>query len=237
MIICLVAEKIEAGNRLVKPPSWAMSSLTLKGKASDQAPAFANIQTAQKRPVSQPVSQPKPQVSWDLSELFFEELEIFCYVQQDFLIQECVAIATILSQVVFCLVDVLKTGETCYVSLGQQRNFDFHEPMINTYANFRDDVLPRIKRLGYNAVQIMAIQEHSYYASFGRFGTLDDLKSLIDKAHELGILVLIDIVHSYASNNMLDGLNMFDGTDGHYFHTGSRGHHSVWDSRLFNYGS
>ncbi|KAG4128389.1 hypothetical protein ERO13_D09G018150v2 [Gossypium hirsutum] len=80
--------------------------------------------------------------------------------------------------------------------------------MINTYANFRDDVLPRIKRLGYNAVQIMAIQEHSYYASFG-----------------------------YAFNNMLDGLNMFDGTDGHYFHTGSRGHHSVWDSRLFNYGS
>nr|KJB71072.1 hypothetical protein B456_011G104100 [Gossypium raimondii] len=30
---------------------------------------------------------------------------------------------------------------------------------------------------------------------------------------------------------------MFDGTDGHYFHTGLRGHHSVWDSHLFNYGS
>ncbi|WZY92247.1 hypothetical protein YC2023_064576 [Brassica napus] len=81
------------------------------------------------------------------------------------------------------------------------------EPMINTYANFRDDVLPRIKKLGYNAVQIMAIQEHSYYASFGyhvtnffapssRFGTPDDLKSLIDKAHELGLVVLMDIVHS-----------------------------------------
>ncbi|PPD92845.1 hypothetical protein GOBAR_DD10211 [Gossypium barbadense] len=135
--------------------------------------------------------------------------------------------------------------------------------MINTYANFRDDVLPRIKRLGYNAVQIMAIQEHSYYASFryylhrnissnlfvavyhvtnffapsSLFGTPDDLKSLIDKAHKLGILVLMDIVYSHASNNVLDGLNMFDGTDGHYFHTGSRGHHSVWDSRLFNYGS
>ncbi|KAK8705191.1 hypothetical protein V6N13_048797 [Hibiscus sabdariffa] len=122
------------------------------------------------------------------------------------------------------------------------------EPTINTYANFRDDVLPRIKRLGYNAVQIMAIQEHSYYASFGyhvtnffapssRFGTPDDLKSLIDKAHELGILVLMDIVHSHASNNTLDGLNMFDGTDAHYFHSGSRGHHWLWDSRLFNYGS
>ncbi|KAK4833753.1 hypothetical protein QYF36_010671 [Acer negundo] len=122
------------------------------------------------------------------------------------------------------------------------------EPIINTYANFRDEVLPRIKRLGYNAVQIMAIQEHSYYASFGyhvtnffapssRCGTPDDLKSLIDKAHELGLLVLMDIVHSHASNNVLDGLNMFDGTDGHYFHSGSRGYHWMWDSRLFNYGS
>ncbi|PWS22629.1 1,4-alpha-glucan-branching enzyme, partial [Enterococcus faecium] len=88
------------------------------------------------------------------------------------------------------------------------------EPKINTYANFRDEVLPRIKKLGYNAVQIMAIQEHSYYASFGyhvtyffapssRFGTPEDLKSLIDKAHELGLLVLMDIVHSHASNNTL----------------------------------
>ncbi|CAK8544033.1 unnamed protein product [Lathyrus sativus] len=122
------------------------------------------------------------------------------------------------------------------------------EPKINTYANFRDDVLPRIKKLGYNAVQIMAIQEHSYYASFGyhvtnffapssRFGTPEDLKSLIDRAHELGLLVLMDIVHSHASNNTLDGLNMFDGTDAHYFHPGSRGYHWMWDSRLFNYGS
>ncbi|KAG6596555.1 1,4-alpha-glucan-branching enzyme 1, chloroplastic/amyloplastic, partial [Cucurbita argyrosperma subsp. sororia] len=123
-----------------------------------------------------------------------------------------------------------------------------YEPIINTYANFRDDVLPRIKRLGYNAVQIMAIQEHSYYASFGyhvtnffapssRCGTPEELKSLIDRAHELGLLVLMDIVHSHASKNVLDGLNMFDGTDNHYFHSGSRGYHWMWDSRLFNYGS
>ncbi|XP_023746197.1 1,4-alpha-glucan-branching enzyme 1, chloroplastic/amyloplastic isoform X2 [Lactuca sativa] len=121
------------------------------------------------------------------------------------------------------------------------------EPMINTYANFRDDVLPRIKKLGYNAVQIMAIQEHSYYASFGyhvtnffapssRCGTPDDLKSMIDKAHELGLVVLMDIVHSHSSNNTLDGLNMFDGTDSQYFHSGERGYHWMWDSRLFNYG-
>ncbi|KAI5084799.1 hypothetical protein GOP47_0001047 [Adiantum capillus-veneris] len=121
------------------------------------------------------------------------------------------------------------------------------EPKINSYTSFRDDVLPRIKKLGYNAVQLMAIQEHAYYASFGyhvtnffavssRCGTPDDLKSLIDKAHELGLVVLMDIVHSHASNNVLDGLNMFDGTDSHYFHSGARGYHWMWDSRLFNYG-
>ncbi|XP_022721857.1 1,4-alpha-glucan-branching enzyme 2, chloroplastic/amyloplastic-like [Durio zibethinus] len=82
------------------------------------------------------------------------------------------------------------------------------EPIISTYANFRDDVLPHIKRLGYNAVQIMAIQEHSHYVRFGyhvtnffapssRFGTPCDLKSLIDRAHELGLLVLMDIVHRW----------------------------------------
>ncbi|XP_028549944.1 1,4-alpha-glucan-branching enzyme 1, chloroplastic/amyloplastic [Dendrobium catenatum] len=76
----------------------------------------------------------------------------------------------------------------------------------------------------------------NFFAPSSRFGTPDDLKSLIDRAHELGLLVLMDIVHSHASNNTLDGLNHFDGTDTHYFHAGSRGYHWMWDSRLFNYG-
>ncbi|KAG2262463.1 hypothetical protein Bca52824_069542 [Brassica carinata] len=106
------------------------------------------------------------------------------------------------------------------------------EPMINTYANFRDDVLPRIKKLGYNAVPC-----HKLFAPSSRCGTPEELKSLIDRAHELGLVVLMDIVHSHASKNTLDGLNMFDGTDAHYFHSGPRGYHWMWDSRLFNYGS
>ncbi|RVX12016.1 1,4-alpha-glucan-branching enzyme 2-1, chloroplastic/amyloplastic [Vitis vinifera] len=73
---------------------------------------------------------------------------------------------------------------------------------------------------------------HKLFAPSSRCGTPDDLKSLIDKAHELGLLVLMDIVHSHASNNVLDGLNRFDGTDSHYFHSGSRGYHWMWDSRL-----
>lgn len=123
------------------------------------------------------------------------------------------------------------------------------EPRINTYREFADEVLPRIKANNYNTVQLMAIMEHSYYASFGyhvtnffavssRSGTPEDLKYLIDKAHGLGIRVLMDVVHSHASNNVTDGLNGFDvgqRTQESYFHTGDRGYHKLWDSRLFNY--
>lgn len=118
---------------------------------------------------------------------------------------------------------------------------------VGTYKEFTANVLPRIHKLGYNTIQLMAIMEHAYYASFGyqvtsffavssRFGPPEDLKELIDTAHGLGITVLLDMVHSHASKNVLDGLNNFDGTEYQYFHSGSRGSHSLWDSRLFNYG-
>ncbi|MCJ1450311.1 alpha-1,4-glucan branching enzyme [Mycoblastus sanguinarius] len=121
------------------------------------------------------------------------------------------------------------------------------ELRITTYKEFAKNVLPRIKHLGYNVIQLMAIMEHAYYASFGyqinsffaassRFGTPEDLKELIDTAHGMGITVLLDMVHSHASKNTEDGLNQFDGTDHLYFHEGSKGRHEQWDSRLFNYG-
>ncbi|KAK6456590.1 alpha-1,4-glucan branching enzyme [Scheffersomyces xylosifermentans] len=122
------------------------------------------------------------------------------------------------------------------------------EPTIGSYKNFTQNVLPIIHRLGYNTIQLMAIMEHAYYASFGyqvtnffavssRFGTPEDLKELIDTAHGLGIKVLLDVVHSHSSKNVEDGLNMFNGTDHYLFHGGSKGNHDLWDSRLFNYSN
>ncbi|CDM29026.1 CAZyme family GH13 [Penicillium roqueforti] len=122
------------------------------------------------------------------------------------------------------------------------------ETRVATYKEFTKNMLPRIQYLGYNAIQLMAIMEHAYYASFGyqvnnffaassRYGSPEDLKELVDTAHEMGLIVLLDVVHSHASKNVVDGLNEFDGTDHLYFHGGAKGRHELWDSRLFNYGS
>lgn len=120
------------------------------------------------------------------------------------------------------------------------------EPRIHTYKEFEENVLPMIKKDGYNAIQIMAIMEHPYYGSFGyqvtnffaissRFGTPEELKSMIDTAHGMGLHVFLDLVHSHASKNVAEGINHFDGTDHQYFHEGGRGYHPLWDSRCFNY--
>lgn len=121
------------------------------------------------------------------------------------------------------------------------------EPRIGTYREFQKNVLPHIANLGYNTIQLMAIMEHAYYGSFGyqvtnffavssRYGTPEELMELVDTAHGMGITVLLDVVHSHASKNTLDGLNYFDGTEYQYFHAGEKGYHAQWDSRIFNYG-
>ena len=121
------------------------------------------------------------------------------------------------------------------------------EGRVATFNEFAEQILPRVASLGYNAIQIMAVAEHPYYASFGyhvsslfavssRFGTPEDLKRLIDEAHALGIVVLLDLVHSHSVKNTNEGMNLFDGTDYQYFHTGGKGMHPAWDSMLFDYG-
>ncbi len=118
---------------------------------------------------------------------------------------------------------------------------------VSTFVEFRLFVLPRIAQLGYNVLQLMAIQEHPYYGSFGyqvsnffavssRFGTPEELKELIDTAHGMGIRVILDIVHSHSVSNEAEGLSHFDGTDYLYFHSGERGQHPAWNSRCFDYG-
>ncbi|MBL3655968.1 alpha-amylase family glycosyl hydrolase [Fulvivirga sediminis] len=128
----------------------------------------------------------------------------------------------------------------CHLGMAQNKEG------IGTYREFADMVLPRIADLGYNCIQLMAIKEHPYYGSFGyhvsnffapssRFGTPEDLKYLVNKAHNNGMAVIMDMVHSHAVKNMAEGLNDFDGSGHQYFHEGGRGYHNGWDSKLFDY--
>ena len=120
------------------------------------------------------------------------------------------------------------------------------EPKVGSFDEYREKILPKIAASGYNTIQLMAVMGHPYYGSFGyhvanffaiasRFGTPDQFKALVDAAHGCGLRVIIDLVHSHAVKNEVEGLAKFDGTRYAYFHEGSRGEHSGWDSLCFNY--
>lgn len=128
----------------------------------------------------------------------------------------------------------------CHIGMAQEKMG------VGTYKEFEVHTLPRIQDAGYNTIQLMAVMEHPYYGSFGyhvsnffaptsRFGTPEELKSLVNKAHEMGIAVVMDIVHSHAIKNVNEGLNEFDGSDHQYFHPGNKGYHEAWDSKVFDY--
>ena len=128
----------------------------------------------------------------------------------------------------------------CHVGMAGEKE------RVHTYSEFRDQMLPRIKKAGYNTIQMMAVPEHPYYGSFGyhvsgffapssRFGTPDELKSLIDTAHKMGLSVIMDLVHSHAVKNEIEGLGKYDGTRSLFFHEGERGLHPAWDSYCFDY--
>ena len=129
----------------------------------------------------------------------------------------------------------------CHVGMSQDAE------KVGTYEEFRQNVLPRVAKDGYNAIQVMAIQEHPYYGSFGyhvssffapssRFGTPEELKALIDEAHRLGISVIMDIVHSHAVKNEVEGLGNLAGDPNQFFYAGDRHEHPAWDSLCFDYG-
>ena len=121
------------------------------------------------------------------------------------------------------------------------------EGRVGTYKEFADITLKHVKEAGYNTIQLMAIMEHPYYGSFGYqvsnfyaasswFGRPEDLKYLVNKAHEMGIRVLLDLVHSHAVKNTSEGINMFDGTEWQFFHAGDKGEHPAWGTKCFDYG-
>ncbi|KAK6154438.1 hypothetical protein DH2020_008686 [Rehmannia glutinosa] len=109
------------------------------------------------------------------------------------------------------------------------------DPKVASFNEFTDNVLTHVKEAGYNAIQLIGIPEHkdyftvgyrvtNFYAVSSRYGTPEDFKRLVDEAHDLlgglGLLVFLDIVHSYAAADEMVGLSFFDGANDCYFHSG-----------------
>ena len=129
----------------------------------------------------------------------------------------------------------------CHIGMSSEQE------KVASFEDFRTEVLPQVKELGYDTIQIMALQEHPYYGSFGyqvsnffalssRFGTPEEFKRLVDDAHGKGIAVVMDIVHSHSVDNEAEGLSKFDGREDLYFYNGPQGRHPAWGSRCFDYG-
>ena len=155
--------------------------------------------------------------------------------------------ATILDENDFVWTDGNFKGEKNLFIYEAHTGMAQEDEKVSTYREFTEKILPRIKRAGYNTVQLMAVMEHPYYGSFGyqvsnffapssRFGTPNDLKDLVNTAHSMGLRVLLDLVHSHAVKNHAEGINMFDGTVWQFFYDGMKGEHPAWDTKCFDYG-
>jgi glycosidase len=124
---------------------------------------------------------------------------------------------------------VLQTGQTPYSwsypepADGHIENEDLviYELLVrdflesHSYADLAD-TLNYLKRLGVNAIELMPVMEYEYNESWGYnptylfapdkyYGTKDALKAFIDKAHELGMAVILDMVlnHQYGQSPMV----------------------------------
>eukprot|EP00850_Spirogloea_muscicola_P015113 SM000113S24069 [mRNA] locus=s113:233195:240648:- [translate_table: standard] len=120
------------------------------------------------------------------------------------------------------------------------------DPKVATFKDFKQQVLPRIRSMGYNTVLLIGVPEHAEYSSMGRkvtnyfavssrLGTPDDFKDLVDTAHGLGLRVMLEIVHSYAAASEGHGLSLFDGKSDSFFYSGKRGFHRNTGTRIFNF--
>jgi 1,4-alpha-glucan branching enzyme len=112
---------------------------------------------------------------------------------------------------------------------------------VGSYRDFAADMLPRIRDAGYTAVQLMGILEHPLYRSYGyqvssyfapssRFGTPDEFRGLVDAAHGLSLMVILDIPHGHACANTEQGIAAYDGS--RYLFSGE---HNQWGTPSFDY--
>jgi len=118
----------------------------------------------------------------------------------------------------------------------------------NTYLNYRelaDDLIPYVKWMGYTHIEFLPLSEHPFSGSWGyqtlglysptsRFGSPEDLKYFINKAHTEGVGIILDWVVGHFPKDA-HGLECFDGSKIYEHEDPRRGEHKGWGTLVYNY--